>query len=207
MLINAKIGKHAYLLDRPHLLLQPNFEDNELVMDNTHPSSATAREAAKVTSIEVVRNAPVQPPQLKTRDEKMSFLVITIQGMEKKVSEILLNHKSLDRITETKFHDLDVKVTELTTIFQQIQHEVDSVKIPCSSSDDDDELPLPTTTPFRTQKRSTIVPVPKERPCLLAQASAPAPTPPVSTPPATCAKAFVDALLSTPSSTTRGDRT
>ncbi|KAE8782944.1 hypothetical protein D1007_43636 [Hordeum vulgare] len=91
------------------------FENNIAVMDDTHPSSATAREAIEATSAEASRNAPAPPHKLKTRDEQMSFLVSAIQGMEKNISEILLNHKSLDRIVETKFHDLDVKVTELST--------------------------------------------------------------------------------------------
>ncbi|KAE8816015.1 nucleolin [Hordeum vulgare] len=47
MIINAKIGKHAYLLDRPHLPLQPEFEYNEVVMDSSHPSSTIAQEAAE----------------------------------------------------------------------------------------------------------------------------------------------------------------
>ncbi|KAI4992120.1 hypothetical protein ZWY2020_041983 [Hordeum vulgare] len=95
LLINAKIGKHAYQIYRPHLPLQPEFMDNEVVMDDTHPSSTTAREVA-----EAARNAPGPPPQLKTRDEQMSFLVSTIRGMEKNTSEILLNQKSLERIVE-----------------------------------------------------------------------------------------------------------
>ncbi|KAE8771357.1 putative receptor protein kinase ZmPK1 [Hordeum vulgare] len=110
---------------------------------------ATTREAAKAA-----RNALAQPPELKTREEEMSFLVSTIQGMEKNISEILLNQKSLERIVETKFHDLDVKVTELTTTVKQLQHEVDRVKIPHSSDDDDDDdddLPLRTTARFMTQ--------------------------------------------------------
>ncbi|KAE8781486.1 hypothetical protein D1007_45268 [Hordeum vulgare] len=78
---------------------------------------ATAREAAQA---EASRNAPAPTPQLRTRDEQMSFLVGTIQGMEKKISEIFLNYKSLERIVETKFHDLDVKVTELTTIVEHL---------------------------------------------------------------------------------------
>ncbi|KAE8787399.1 hypothetical protein D1007_38672 [Hordeum vulgare] len=77
----------------------------------------------------------------------MSFLVSTIQGMEKKVSDILLNQKSLERIVETKFHDMDVKVKELITTIEHIHHEVDSMKIPRSSSDDE-ESSLPTTTQF-----------------------------------------------------------
>ena len=64
---------------------------------------------------------------------------------------------------ETKFHDLDVKVTELTTTVEQLQHEVDSVHISRSSSDDE-ESPLPTTTQFRTQSRLAIVPVLEARP-------------------------------------------
>ncbi|KAE8769577.1 40S ribosomal protein S5-1 [Hordeum vulgare] len=44
MLINANIGMHAYQIDRPHLLLESEFEDNEVVMDPSHPSSATTRQ-------------------------------------------------------------------------------------------------------------------------------------------------------------------
>ncbi|KAE8782115.1 hypothetical protein D1007_44495 [Hordeum vulgare] len=79
-------------------------------------------------------------------DEQMPFLVSTIQGMQKNVSEILLNQKSLERIVETKINDMDVKVAELTTTVHQLQHEVDSVKIARTSNDDDDDSPLPTTT-------------------------------------------------------------
>ncbi|KAE8784313.1 hypothetical protein D1007_42132 [Hordeum vulgare] len=85
-------------------------------MDDTHPSSATSREATEIAAAETARNASAQPPQLKTKNDQMSFWVSTIQGMEKKVSEILLNQKSVERIMETKFHDLDVKVSELTNI-------------------------------------------------------------------------------------------
>ncbi|KAE8783779.1 pumilio-like protein 1 [Hordeum vulgare] len=156
---SAKIDKHAYQLDRPHLPLQPEFEDNIVVMDDTHSSSATAREAAQAVAVEAARNAPTPPPQLKTRDEQMSFLISTIRGMEKNISEILLNQKNLERIMKMKFHDLDVKVTELTTTVEQLQHEVDLGKIPRSDvedddDDDDDDSPLRTTTQFMTHTRS-----------------------------------------------------
>ncbi|KAE8798879.1 nucleolysin tiar [Hordeum vulgare] len=92
----------------------------------------------------------LQLPQFKTRDEQMSFLVNTIQGMEKDTSNFFPNQKSLERIVDTKFHELDVKATELTTIVQQLQHEVDSVKISHSDDedddDDDDDSPLCTIT-------------------------------------------------------------
>ncbi|KAI5006073.1 hypothetical protein ZWY2020_033316 [Hordeum vulgare] len=165
MLMNAKIGKHAYLLDRPHLPLHPEFEDNETVMDSSHPSSATAREGAEAPEAKAARNAPTPTPELRTGDEKMSFL---------------------------------------------LHGEVDSVHISRSSSDDE-ESPLPTTTQFTTQTRSAVVLVSEARPSSSAQAStpsAPAPTPHVPTPPppGTSVEAFVDALMSTPSSATGGDR-
>ncbi|KAI4972835.1 hypothetical protein ZWY2020_003760 [Hordeum vulgare] len=132
-------------------------------MDESHPSLGTAREAAEAPAVEASRNAPTPTPQLRTTEEEMSFLVSNIQGMEKKVFEILLNQKSLKRIVETKLCDLDVKVTKLTTTIEHLQHEVDSVKTPRSSGDDE-ESPLPTTTHFRAHSRSTIVPVLEARP-------------------------------------------
>ncbi|KAE8776256.1 hypothetical protein D1007_51112 [Hordeum vulgare] len=89
----------------------------------------------------------------------MAYLVSTVQGMEKNIKEIMQNQKSLERVVQKKFHDMDMKVTELTTIVRQLQHEVDSMEIPCSEDDDEDEdddddeieSPPPTTTRFNTQ--------------------------------------------------------
>ncbi|KAE8811123.1 hypothetical protein D1007_12118 [Hordeum vulgare] len=113
----------------------------------------------------------------------MAFLISTIEGMEKNITDILLNQKSLERIVETKFHDLDIKVTELTTIVNQLKHEFDVLHTPSSRSGDDKDMSLPTTTQFRMQTRSAVVIVPESRLCSLAQALAP-PTlaRPVSTP-------------------------
>ncbi|KAE8818898.1 hypothetical protein D1007_03289 [Hordeum vulgare] len=73
------------------------------------------------------RNRPPLVPQLITPAKQMAFLVSTIQCMEKNIQEIMQNQKSLERAVETKFNNMDVKVTELTTIVRQLQHEVDSV--------------------------------------------------------------------------------
>lgn len=70
------------------------------------------------------------------------------------------------------FHGLDVKVTELTNTGKQLQHEVDSVQIPCpddeddDDDDDDDDSPLRTTTWFSAYTRSADVLVPEHRPSL-----------------------------------------
>ncbi|KAE8820256.1 nucleolysin tiar [Hordeum vulgare] len=178
--------------------------------------------AANAVEAEAARNRTPPVPQLRTQAEQIKFLVSSIQGMEKNIQDILQNQKSLERVVETKFHDMDVKVTELNTIVKQLQHEVDSVKIPRSyddvddddSDDDDEESPPRTTTQFSTKPRSAVVPASETRPISSAQASAPsAPppastqAPPVSTPlaPGHSAQEFTDALLSTPSSATQRD--
>ena len=44
MVINSKVGTDTYLLDREHLPLSPDFEDNIVVMDASHPTSVEAQE-------------------------------------------------------------------------------------------------------------------------------------------------------------------
>ncbi|KAE8783200.1 hypothetical protein D1007_43369 [Hordeum vulgare] len=123
---------------------------------------------------EAARNSPPLVPQLRTQAEKMAFLVSTFQGMEKNIQEIMQNHKSLERVVETKFHNMDIKLTKLTTIVRQLQHEVNSVEIPRSKDEDDDDdedgSPPPTTTRFSTQPRSVVVPAPNTRQTSSAQA-------------------------------------
>ncbi|KAE8781188.1 hypothetical protein D1007_45587 [Hordeum vulgare] len=111
--------------------------------------------ATEAADAEAARNVPTRVPQLKNQAEQMEFLISSIQGMEKNIQEILQSQKSLERVVETKFHDMDVKVTELTTIVKQLQHEVASVEIP--RSDDDEESPPLTTTRFSTRPRSAAL--------------------------------------------------
>ncbi|KAE8797167.1 hypothetical protein D1007_27724 [Hordeum vulgare] len=90
--------------------------------------------AADAAEADAARNMPPPVPQLRTQVEQMTFLVSSVQGMEKNIQDILQNQKSLERVVETKFHDMDVKVN---TIVKQLQHDVDSVQVPCSDDDDD----------------------------------------------------------------------
>ena len=39
-LINSKMGKGKYILDKEHLPIYPEFEDNTVVMNENEPSSA-----------------------------------------------------------------------------------------------------------------------------------------------------------------------
>ncbi|KAE8791236.1 hypothetical protein D1007_34366 [Hordeum vulgare] len=111
---------------------------------------------AEAAEAEAARNRPPPVPQLRTQAQKMAFQVSTVQGMEKNIWEIMQNQKSLERVVETKFHNMDVKVTELTTIVRQLQREVDSMEIPRSEdedNDDEEESPPPTTTQFSKRPR------------------------------------------------------
>ena len=101
------------------------------------------------------------------------------------------NQEGLERIIETKFYDLDLKVTEIQTAVEQLQE------------DAEEKNGKATTDAFKRVprgQRSAVVPVPDTR----ATASVPAATasapPPVATPPAptTSTGAFVLGVLSTP---------
>lgn len=47
MLINSKVGNNTYLLDRPHLPLQPEFEDNTVTMDPSIPPRLKHRQRCR----------------------------------------------------------------------------------------------------------------------------------------------------------------
>ncbi|KAE8792678.1 hypothetical protein D1007_32792 [Hordeum vulgare] len=97
----------------------------------------------------------------------MAFRVSSVQGMEKNIKQILQNQKSLERVVDTKFHNMDVKVTELNTIVKQLHDKVDFVQVPRSdddddNDDDDDEESRPrTTTKFSTKPRFASIPAPE----------------------------------------------
>ncbi|KAE8806068.1 hypothetical protein D1007_17746 [Hordeum vulgare] len=137
--------------------------------------------AAEATEAEAARNKTPQVPQLRTQAEQMAFLVSSLQGMEKNIREILQHQKSLKRVVETKFQDMDVKVMELNSIVKQLQHDVDSVQIPRSDDDDNDESPPRTSTHVSTKPRSATIPAPKTRQTSSTQASAPSAPLPAST--------------------------
>ena len=124
----------------------------------------------------------------------MTYLLLATQRIEQGLANLVENQESLERIVETKFHDLDVKVTEMGTDLEKLKADVEA-----KLSDDD---VLPTTTQFQTQPRSATIVVSSVVPTIVA-ASTVVP-PPVSTPPVqqTSSEAFVDGLLSTPSTHT-----
>ena len=57
-LINSKMGKRKYLLDKEHLPIYPEFEDNTIVMNENEPSSAQAHEKREKARAEKAAKMP-----------------------------------------------------------------------------------------------------------------------------------------------------
>jgi hypothetical protein len=129
MLINSKMGTGTYLLDSEHLPLRPDFEDNKVVMDASHPTCAEAQEKierAKAAKAAKSASAPdASTVLLKTKQDQLSYLLEATVRIEKGLATLTQNQESLERIIETKFHDLDVKVTEIQTTVEKLQEEAE----------------------------------------------------------------------------------
>ena len=199
MLINSKVGTCTYLLEREHLPLQLEFEDNIVVMDPSHPTSVESQEKAQAAAVAkaakeaTAPNAPIA--NLKSKQDQMTYLLEAPLRIERSLANISKNQESLEQIVETKIHDLDVKITEVQTIMEKPRDDADS-------GDD-----RPTTQRFQTiprAPRSSVVLVVDTRTTHFAPAATATAPPPVSTPPVqhTSSEAFADALISMPSTHT-----
>src|SRR4051812_32581455 len=194
-LINSKMGTGTYLLDKEHLPIHPDFEDNQVVMNENEPSSAHAQAKKKKAKMEKAAKMPTQEEAyeyfLKNKQEQLSYLIASTLRIEKGLATLNRNQESLERIMEQKFYDLDVKVTEVQSVVEQLQ-------------DDMQERKGKTTTDAfaivpRAQRSSAVL-VPDTRATTSAPATAsvpPAPAPPPAAP-TTSTEAFVLGVIRTP---------
>ena len=58
MIINSKMGTGTYLLDKKHLPLRPDFEDNTVVMDAEDPTSVESQEEREKAQAEKAAKIP-----------------------------------------------------------------------------------------------------------------------------------------------------
>ena len=65
VLINSKMGIGTYLLDKEHLPLHPDFEDNTVVMNEDEPSSVQAQEKRAKAKTEKLQRCQVLKRHLK----------------------------------------------------------------------------------------------------------------------------------------------
>ena len=132
------MGTGTYLLDREHLPPRPDFEDNEVVMDASHPTCADAQEKIEKAKAAKVASAPdASVVNLKTKQDQLSYLLEATMRLEKSLATLSQNQESLERIIETKFHDLDVKDTDIQIVVEKLRDDAE---------DRDDR---PTTDTFR----------------------------------------------------------
>ena len=127
MLINSKMGTGTYLLDKENLPLLPEFEDNEVVMNESEPSSAQAQEKrTKAKAEKAARMPSVEEASqvfLKSKQDQLAYLIQSTLRIEKGLATLTQNQESLERIIETKFYDLDLKVTEIQFAVEKLQEE------------------------------------------------------------------------------------
>ena len=116
-LINSKMGTGVYLLDKEHLPIRPDFENNEVVMTENEPSSAHAQAQKEKAKKEKAARMPTQAEAsdyfLKTKQEQLSYLIASTLRIEQSIATLTQNQASLERIMEQRFYDLDIKVTEI----------------------------------------------------------------------------------------------
>jgi hypothetical protein len=111
MLINAKFGTGKFLLDREHLPLHPDHEDNEVVMDEDDPNSVQGQEKiTAATEAMAAKKATEASAKPKSTAEK---LLEATQRIEQCLASIVQSQESLERIFDEKIHALDVKLTEV----------------------------------------------------------------------------------------------
>ena len=90
-------------LDREHLPFRPDFEDNTVVMDASHPTSVEAREKREKAQAE--KASKITDPStinLKTKQDQLSYLLEATVRIEKGLATLTRNQESLQRIFETK---------------------------------------------------------------------------------------------------------
>ena len=65
---------------------------------------------------------------LKSKQDQPGYLIQATLRIEKGLATLTQNQESLERIIETKFYDLDLKVTEMQTTVEQLQDEAEESK-------------------------------------------------------------------------------
>ena len=158
-----------------------------MVMDPSHPISAKAHEkiqaaaAAKASKEASAPNAPIA--NLKTKNNQMTYLLEATLRIERSLANHTKNQEILERIVETKIHDLDVKITEVHIVVEKLQADVKASRIAVKDNGDE----RPTTQRFQTvprAPRSSAVPVADTRSTHSTPATIALVPPLVSTPPA-----------------------
>ena len=189
------MGTDTYLLDKEHMPIYPDFEDNTVVMDENEPSSVQAQAKREKARTEKAAKMPTidEASQylLKSKQDQLGYLIASTLRIEKGLATLTQNQESLERIMEQKFYDLDVKVTEIQSVVEQLQDDMQERK---------GKTTIDAFARVPRAQRFAAVPVPDTRATSSTPATASVPLAPAPTPsaPSTLTEAFVLGVIRTP---------
>ena len=119
------MGIGTYLLDKEHLPIYPDFEDNQVVMNEDEPSLVQAQAKKEKARTKKATKMPTMEEAsqyfLKSKQDRLGYLIASTLRIEKGLATLTQNQESLERIMEQKFYDLDVKVTEIQFLVEKLQ--------------------------------------------------------------------------------------
>ena len=122
------MGTGTYLLDKDHMPIYPDFEDNQVVMDEDEPSFVHAQAKKEKARTEKSTKMPTMEEAsqyfLKSKQDQLGYLIASTLRIEKGLATFTQNQESLERIMEQKFYNLDVKVTEIQSVVEQLQDDM-----------------------------------------------------------------------------------
>ena len=126
------MGTGTYLLDKEHLPIYPEFEDNTVVMDENEPSSVHAQAKKEKAKAEKAARMPTTEEAsqylLKSKQDQLGYLIASTLRIEKGLTTLTQNQESLERIVEQEFYDFDVKVTEIQSVVEKLQDDMQERK-------------------------------------------------------------------------------
>ena len=86
-LINSKMGTGTYLLDKDHMPIYPDFEGNQVVMDEDEPSSVHARAKKEKARTEKATKMPTMEEAsqyfLKSKQDQLGYLIASTLRMRR----------------------------------------------------------------------------------------------------------------------------
>ena len=93
------MGTGKYQLDKEHFPLYPDFEDNEVVMNENDPQSVQAQEKKEKAKKEKAAKMPTQEEAseyfLKTKQEQLGYLIASTLRIEKGLPPSLIIRRAL----------------------------------------------------------------------------------------------------------------
>ena len=99
------MGTGTYWLDKEHLPTYPDFEDNQVVMNEDEPSLVQAQ-AKKEKAAKMPTQEEASEYILKNKQDQLGYLIASTLRIEKGLATLNQNQESLERIMEQNFYDL-----------------------------------------------------------------------------------------------------